>query len=199
MMIAERRGRWVSRGRRPAVTAELPAPGARPLHGGAPTSLAIGEVLLDRYTIAGFVARGGMGEVYEAYDAVLRETVALKTLVCTDLDRPAAVQRLMAEVRLARQVTHPNVCRIYEFGMHEPDGRPGRDAEPIPFLTMEFLRGESLDRRLARLGPFPAAEVARLIPQLTRAWVPSTPPASSTATSSRVTSRCCRARPNGWC
>jgi serine/threonine protein kinase/formylglycine-generating enzyme required for sulfatase activity len=148
-------------------TAELPESPARPFHPGAPTSLAIGEVLRDRYTIAAFVARGGMGEVYEAYDAVLRETVALKTLICTDLDRPTAVQRLMGEVRLARQVTHPNVCRIYEFGMHEPDGRPGRDTEPIPFLTMEFLRGESLDRRLARQGPFPAAEVIRLIPQLT--------------------------------
>jgi serine/threonine protein kinase/formylglycine-generating enzyme required for sulfatase activity len=167
MMIAEAARAMSESGPASSRTADLPAPAAHPLHRGAPTSLAIGEALLDRYTIAGFVARGGMGEVYEAYDAVLRETVALKTLICTDLDRPAAVQRLMAEVRLARQVTHPNVCRIYEFGMHQPEGRPGRDAEPIPFLTMEFLRGESLDRRLARLGPFPAAEVARLIPQLT--------------------------------
>ncbi len=167
MMIAEATRAMSESGPVSSRTAELPASPARPFHPGGPTSLAIGEVLLDRYTIAAFVARGGMGEVYEAYDAVLRETVALKTLVCTDLDRPAAVQRLMGEVRLARQVTHPNVCRIYEFGMHEPDARPGGDAEPIPFLTMEFLRGESLDRRLARQGPFPAAEVARLIPQLT--------------------------------
>ena len=134
---------------------------------GSPTSLTVGEIVLERYTIVRFVARGGMGEVYEAFDDVLGETVALKTLVCTDLDRPAAIQRLMAEVRLARQVTHPNVCRIYEFGMHVPRGRPGRETEAVPFLTMEFLRGETLDRRLARGGHFAPAEVARLVPHMT--------------------------------
>jgi formylglycine-generating enzyme len=137
----------------------------RPL--ASPTSLAVGDVLLSRYTIVRFVARGGMGEVYEAYDDVLAETVALKTIVCTDLDQPAAMQRFRAEVRLARQVTHPNVCRIYEFGMHLPSGWHGQAAEPVPFLTMEFLRGETMDRRLAREGPFAEAEVARLIPHLT--------------------------------
>jgi tRNA A-37 threonylcarbamoyl transferase component Bud32 len=141
---------------------ETPAPSSPPLQ--EPTSLVVGETVLDRYTIVHFIARGGMGEVYEAYDAVLRETVALKTIVCTDLDQPGAIQRLMAEVRLARQVTHPSVCRIYEFGMHTPAGHA---AEPIPFLTMEFLQGETVDRRLARRGRFDPADVARLIPQLT--------------------------------
>jgi sulfatase modifying factor 1 len=146
---------------------ELPIRAARRPGGpSTPTSLAVGEVLLSRYTIVRFVARGGMGEVYEAYDDVLGETVALKTLVCTDLDRPAAMQRLMAEVRIARQVTHPNVCRIYEFGMHEAHGRRGREGEPVPFLTMEFLRGETLDRRLARVGRFDPDHLARLVPHM---------------------------------
>jgi formylglycine-generating enzyme len=166
-MIAEATRAMSESGAAASHTAEIP--GGAPERGppGAPTSLALGEVLLGRYTIAAFVARGGMGEVYEAYDDVLRETVALKTLICTELDRPAAVQRLMGEVRLARQVTHPNVCRIYEFGLHVPLGRRGRDVEPIPFLTMEFLRGETLDRRLAREGRLQPAEVLRLIPQMT--------------------------------
>jgi sulfatase modifying factor 1 len=144
----------------PAWEAERTSEGAL----APPTSLAAGEVLLDRYTIVRFVARGGMGEVYEAYDDVLHETVALKTIVCTDLDHPAAMQRFRAEVRLARQVTHPNVCRIYEFGMHLPRGHR---AEPVPFLTMEFLRGSTLDRRLAQEGRLDEAEVARLIPHMT--------------------------------
>ena len=167
MMIAEATRAMGDSGLASSRTAEIPQAPVALVRPGSPTSLAIGEVLLGRYTIVGFVARGGMGEVYEAYDAALQETVALKTLVCTDLDRPAAVLRLMAEVRLARQVTHPNVCRIYEFGMHQPEGRHGRDAEPIPFLTMEFLRGETLDRRLARLGRFEPEEVLRLLPQMT--------------------------------
>jgi tRNA A-37 threonylcarbamoyl transferase component Bud32 len=166
LMLAEAARAMSESGLAPARTGDFPEVGRRG-RAATPTSLAVGEVLLSRYTIVRFVARGGMGEVYEAYDDVLGETVALKTLVCTDLDRPAAMQRLMAEVRLARQVTHPNVCRIYEFGMHLPHGRPGRDEEQVPFLTMEFLQGETLDRRLVRSGPLAPTDVARLIPHMT--------------------------------
>jgi tRNA A-37 threonylcarbamoyl transferase component Bud32 len=167
MMIAEATRAMLESSVASSRTVEISAAGRDQGRPGSPTSLAVGEVLLGRYTIVAFVARGGMGEVYEAYDDVLQETVALKTLVCTELDRPAAVHRLMAEVRLARQVTHPNVCRIYEFGLHVPLGRRGGNADPVPFLTMEFLRGETLDRRLARLGRFQPAEVLRLIPHMT--------------------------------
>ena len=80
-------------------------------------------MLLGRYRVVRFVARGGMGEVYEAHDSVLEETVALKTLVCTALDNPAAMNRFLAEVRTARHVTHRNICRILEFGFHHPRRR----------------------------------------------------------------------------
>jgi serine/threonine protein kinase len=125
-----------------------------------PRTFSVGQVVMDRFEIVRFVARGGMGEVYEARDAVLKETVALKTLVSTSLDDEAAMSRLMAEVRLARHVTHPNVCRILEFGHHRtPQG------EAVPFLTMEFLHGETLARRLEREGRLAPHYVADLLAQ----------------------------------
>jgi alpha-tubulin suppressor-like RCC1 family protein len=130
-----------------------------------PLTLSVGEVIVERYEIIRFAARGGMGEVYEARDSVLHEVVALKTLVCTALDDPRAMNRLLAEVRLARHVTHPNVCRILEFGSHHPK-RASNPDEVIPFLTMEFLHGETLDRKIAREGKLDPAYVATLLPQI---------------------------------
>jgi serine/threonine protein kinase len=104
-----------------------------------------------RYRIMRLVARGGMGEVYEAFDTTLRERVALKTVASTACDSVRAVQHLKAEVQLARRITHPNVCRIFDFGTHvmEPVG-----AE-INFLVMELVEGECLGKRLRRTGALP--------------------------------------------
>jgi tRNA A-37 threonylcarbamoyl transferase component Bud32 len=143
--------------------------GGEPEEAGAapsgPFTLRPGEVILDRYRVNRFVARGGMGEVYEACDLVLDETIALKTLLSTKLDKAAALDRFLAEVRAARRVTHPNVCRILEFGFHRSTSTEGRVAQ-IPFLTMEFLHGETLSRRIARQGKLEAAEVAVMLPQI---------------------------------
>src|SRR4051794_33270688 len=130
---------------------------------GRPLTLAVGEVIANRYEILRFVDRGGMGEVYEARDTTLNEVVALKTLVSTALDDSRATARLRIEVRLARQVTHPNVCRILEFGHYRP--RNGRE-ESVPFLTMEFLRGETLDRRLAREGRLSSDDATIILEQV---------------------------------
>ena len=146
----------------PSSTDTAPTPLERRRPG--PTTLSVGEVLLGRYRVVRFLARGGMGEVYEAHDAVLDETVALKTLLCTALDNPTAMSRFLAEVRTARQVTHRNICRILEFGFHHPRGSAG--AEQLPFLTMEFLNGETLAARIARHGRLPADEVAALLAQI---------------------------------
>jgi serine/threonine protein kinase len=118
--------------------------------GGEGTTLGPGQTLLDRYRVVKFIARGGMGEVYEARDLLLDEVVALKTLVSTALDDDGASFRFRAEARLARRVTHRNVCRILEFGVHRQD----HDGliEATPFLTMEFLRGETLRSRIERTG-----------------------------------------------
>src|SRR3954463_1539320 len=82
------------------------------------TTFRTGMVVGGRYLIRRFIARGGMGEVYEAFDQELQERVALKTVTSTASDDPSAARRLKAEVQLARRVSHPNVCRIYDFGTH---------------------------------------------------------------------------------
>jgi tRNA A-37 threonylcarbamoyl transferase component Bud32/Tol biopolymer transport system component len=81
-----------------------------------------------------FIARGGMGEVYEAEDLILNTRIALKTLAATLSDDPQAIRRLKLEVNLARRITHPNVCRIFDIG----------DADGYRFLTMEFATGGTL-------------------------------------------------------
>jgi tRNA A-37 threonylcarbamoyl transferase component Bud32 len=130
---------------------------------GAPRTLRVGESLLRRYEIRRFIAKGGMGEVYEAFDAALSETVALKTLALSSVDEPGAAERLRGEVRLARKVTHPNVCRILEFGVHRASGT---EADVVPFLTMELLRGETLARVLARTGRFNEALALKLLREI---------------------------------
>jgi eukaryotic-like serine/threonine-protein kinase len=120
------------------------------------------QVIAGRYRIERFLGRGGMGEVYSAFDNVLNERIAIKTLLSTTCDNPHAVRRLLAEARLARRITHPNVCRIYDVGVHEEHGRVD---ERLHFLTMELIDGKRLGQIL-RGGPMsiPAAlSVARQI------------------------------------
>jgi serine/threonine protein kinase len=106
-----------------------------------------------------------MGEVYEAFDLLLDERVALKTLASTVLDDDHAAFRFKGEVRLARRVTHPNVCRILEFGVHVRRGGP-QEEESIPFLTMEFLSGETLAQRLGKRGSYTPEQALPLLRQV---------------------------------
>src|SRR5688500_16246386 len=73
-----------------------------------------GTVLNDRYRITGLLGRGGMGEVYKAEDLKLNQTVALKFLPEHFAEDAAAHERFIVEVRTARQVSHPNVCRVFD-------------------------------------------------------------------------------------
>src|SRR6185436_3942108 len=123
-----------------------------------------GDLVVDRYRIERFLAQGGMGEVYVAQDLLLEETVALKTLTCTALDDQRAAFRFKAEARLARRVTHPNVCRILEYGVQVR--KRAKQAESIPFLTMEFLAGETFNRRITRRGRLPEGEILPLLQQV---------------------------------
>ena len=131
---------------------------------GIPRTFAIGEIVNDRYRIDRFIAQGGMGEVYEAWDLQLNETIALKTVACTGLDNVKLYTRIRAEVQLARRVTHPNVCRILEFGIHCQDYRDR--VEMIPFFTMEFLTGETLAQHVQRRTRLSEREILPLLSQI---------------------------------
>jgi TolB-like protein/Tfp pilus assembly protein PilF len=127
-------------------------------------------MLSGRFRIIRFIARGGMGEVYEAEDVELRELVALKTLRAGVAQQDSALQRFKREIHFARQVTHPNVCRIYDV-FHHTQPRSGSDETPekIAFLTMELLRGETLAQRVQRTGPMPSEEALPVIEQMAAA------------------------------
>ena len=102
------------------------------------------------------LGRGGMGEVYRAEDLKLGNVVALKFLPASLQNDAAALAGFHAEVRNARQVSHPNVCRVYDIG--EVNGQH--------FLTMEYIDGEDLSsllRRIGRLPPDKALETAHQI------------------------------------
>ena len=111
-------------------------------------------MLHGRYRIVGLLGRGGMGEVYRADDTKLGQTVALKFLPDTLARDPSSVERFYAEIRVGRQVSHPNVCRLYD--LVEVDGQH--------CLSMEYIDGEDLATLLARIGRLPsdkATEIAR--------------------------------------
>jgi serine/threonine protein kinase len=119
-----------------------------------------GMRVADRYVIRRALGQGGMGDVYEARDLQLEEWVAIKTVVAAGCDNPEATRRLKSEVKLARRVLHPNVCRVHDLGVHE-DTRP-RGAQ-LSFISMELIDGEVLTRRLARgsLDPTAVRALAR--------------------------------------
>jgi len=122
------------------------------------SALRDGETLFERFKLVRLLGRGGMGEVYEARDLRLHATIALKT-VRTEAS-PQLLERLRREVQLARAVTHPNVCRVFDF--HEG---AGPDGKPITFITMEYLDGETLRDRLDT-GPFQRKEALALLEQM---------------------------------
>ncbi len=107
-------------------------------------TFADGQIVADRFLIVRFVASGGMGELYEAEDRELHEHVALKTIRPEIAQDASAIARFKREAFLARQVTHPNICRIFDLFRHQPAG----SAPPVTFVTMEFLAGETLADRL---------------------------------------------------
>src|SRR5436309_14164173 len=113
-----------------------------------------GTLFAGRYRIVALLGRGGMGEAYRSDDLKLDQRVALKLLPEHLALDPVRLAQFHNEVRLAREVSHKNVCRTYDIG--EADGRH--------FLTMEYVDGEDLASLLRRVGRFPqdkAIEISR--------------------------------------
>jgi serine/threonine protein kinase len=133
-----------------------------PVSSGGPSSARPGQhdqyvagiAVADRYRIVALLGKGGMGEVYRAEDLKLTQTVALKFLPVAMMQDASARARFHQEVRLAREISHPNVCRVFDIG--EFEGRL--------FLTMEYVDGEDLASLLRRIGRLPQSkglEIAR--------------------------------------
>jgi serine/threonine-protein kinase len=115
-----------------------------------------GTRLGTRYRVVGLLGRGGMGEVYRADDLELGQAVALKFLPPALAGNATELARFRGEVRVARQIAHPNICRVYDIG--EADGHV--------FLSMEYIDGEDLAsvlRRMGRPSSDKALEIARQI------------------------------------
>src|SRR5688572_4610383 len=125
-----------------------------------------GDLLCERFRVVRFIARGGMGELYEAEDQTLGEHVALKTIRPEIAMHQRANQRFRREVQLARKVTHPNICRIFDLFEHRP---PEGTAGAVSFVTMELLHGETLSQRLRRLGPFRVEDAQPVVQQMASA------------------------------
>src|SRR5215469_6976331 len=115
-----------------------------------------GRLIAGRYRIIALLGKGGMGEVYRADDLTLGQAVAMKFLPEQATSNEAMLGRFKNEVRIARRVSHPNVCRVYDVG--EVDG--------ATFFTMEYIDGEDLASLLRRIGRLPqdkAVEIARQV------------------------------------
>jgi eukaryotic-like serine/threonine-protein kinase len=118
-----------------------------------PAALPAGHLYAGRYRVVELLGAGGMGEVYRAHDTVLDVPVALKRVLRTD---PGQAAQVVREVRLARQITHRAVCRVFDVG--ETHGEH--------YFTMEYVDGEDLGTLLRRIGRLPAAKVIALARQL---------------------------------
>ena len=106
-----------------------------------PTSrLAAGTTFAGRYEIKELLGAGGMGEVYKAQDTELKESVALKLLRPEIASDAKILDRFRNELRLARKITHENVCRMHELMVDEG----------TPFITMEYVDGENLKSFIRR-------------------------------------------------
>ncbi len=143
----------------PAAPAPQPAPSPAPHSSGAGQHegrFVTGAMLTQRYRIVGLLGRGGMGEVYKAEDLKLNQTVALKFLPENIALDGAMLARFHNEVRIARQVAHPNVCRVYDIG----------EVEGLHFLSMEFIDGEDLSGLLRRIGRLPGDKAIELARQM---------------------------------
>ncbi|MGC2402056.1 MAG: serine/threonine-protein kinase [Acidobacteriaceae bacterium] len=119
------------------------------------------QILTDRFVIVRFIAKGGMGEVYEAADCLLQgATVAVKTILPQIALDPDLQQRFETEVLLARRVNHSNLCPIYDiFHCHQPP-------PSFLFLTMKLLTGETLAARLRRNASISIREGLSILKQL---------------------------------
>ena len=122
----------------------------------APGELATGATVAGRYQVIEELGRGGMGRVYKVFDTEVQERIALKLLKPELAGDRDTLDRFARELKLARRITHRNVCRLYDLG------REGSTS----YLTMEYVAGEDLRRLMRQVGTFGSGQIVRLARQL---------------------------------
>lgn len=118
-----------------------------------------GQIVANRYTVLDLVGRGGMACIYKVEDNTLKETVALKTMLPEFTKEKALVDRFYNEAKITRQLTHPNIIRVHDFGM----------ADGVMYISMELLEGRTLRGVLDGLKPgqrLPVKTALRIMDQL---------------------------------
>jgi HEAT repeat protein/predicted Ser/Thr protein kinase len=125
---------------------------------GKPLALGPGALIAGRYEIQGILGEGGMGTVYKAHDRSLEEAVALKVLRPNFAQTPEADRRFRSEIKLARKVSHRNVCRIHEYG---EDGA-------LRYLSMELVDGVNLKQAVRGKGGLPLEQARELTIQIAK-------------------------------
>src|SRR5262249_35871465 len=149
----------------PTQAATVAATSFRPSHGQSPVSdsdssvhgrFLPGTKIAERYRIVSLAGRGGMGDVYRADDLKLGHPVALKFLPREVKEGSRSFQHFLSEVRLSRQIAHPNVCRVYDIA----------EVDSQHFLSMEYIDGEDLRGLLRRIGRLPKDKRIQIAQQL---------------------------------
>jgi serine/threonine protein kinase len=107
-------------------------------------ALTQGSKIAERYVIQSHLGKGGMGMVYKAHDEMLDETVAIKVLRAEFANTDEMKQRFRGEIKLARRVTHRNVCRIHEYG----------EADGLRYISMEYVEGTDVKQLSRERGGF---------------------------------------------
>ena len=125
----------------PASASTAPVPGPPPFVMGR-LPIAPGQRFGDRYTLVEEIGAGGMGQVYKAIDGKLGKTVALKLVRARSSGQERTIERFRRELSLAQEVTHPNVCRVYDLG----------EIDDTLFISMEYVDGQSLDELIQSVG-----------------------------------------------
>jgi len=118
--------------------------------------LTIGSTFAGRYLVIEELGKGGMGKVYKAIDKKVDEKVAVKLLNLEVAANEEVLERFRNELKLARRISHRNVCRMYDLS----------EAEGIPYLTMEYVSGEDLKTLMRRIGPFTVGKTMHVARQI---------------------------------
>ena len=128
-------------------------------------SLNSGALLSDRYRLLRLIATGGMGQVWEADDAVLDRRVAVKVLKAEYSSDPEFVERFRSEAKVTARISHPGIATVYDYGqIADPSS-----GSPLSYLVMELVVGEPLSDVLAREGSLPLRHTLDMLEQTGRA------------------------------